>query len=368
MKLTLNITPLNQWLPHQKPLIISGPCSAETEEQVLSTARQIAKLGISNIFRAGIWKPRTRPNAFEGVGAIGLEWLKNVKAETGLITAIEVANAQHVEKALKAGVDILWIGARTTVNPFSVQEIADALTGVDIPVLIKNPVNPDLQLWIGALERVNRAGITKMAAVHRGFHASGNKTFRNQPKWELAIELKMLCPELPIICDPSHICGNTTMLSSVSQKALDLNMNGLMIETHHQPESALSDAGQQITPMALAQLVSELTIREATSPNVMFQNKLEEFRCNIDRSDEEILMAFSQRMAIVKEIGDYKKENGVTILQIERWQKILSTQLQSAEKAGLSKEFIKNLYQLIHDESIRMQTEIMNNQEKGLEI
>jgi chorismate mutase len=367
MKLSLNIIPLSQWAPQGKPLIISGPCSAESEQQVLTTAREIARAGISSVFRAGIWKPRTRPNAFEGVGAEGLNWLKKVKQETGMLTATEVANAFHVEKALEHGVDILWIGARTTVNPFSVQEIADALKGVDIPVLVKNPVNPDLQLWIGALERVNRAGITKLAAVHRGFHSVGSKTFRNLPKWELAIELKMMCPELPIICDPSHICGNTALLSSVSQKALDLNMDGLMIETHCQPIYALSDAGQQITPLELQRLISELTVREASSEDIFFKNKLEEIRNQIDRTDEEILASIAQRMSFVKEIGEYKKENCVTILQLERWQKILENQLQTASRIGLSPDFIKNLYQIIHDESIRMQTEILNNQEEQLE-
>ena len=243
MKLNLNITPMSSWLPDApSPLIISGPCSAESEIQMLSTAKAIAKFQGNNIFRAGIWKPRTRPNAFEGIGSIGLEWLKTVKQETGMLTATEVANAHHVEECLKQGVDILWVGARSTVNPFSVQEIADALKGVDIPVFVKNPVNPDIQLWIGALERINQAGITKLAAIHRGFHSFDTTTFRNAPKWELAIELKTLCPELPQICDPSHICGNTDLIPYISQKALDLDMAGLMIETHIQPKVALSDA------------------------------------------------------------------------------------------------------------------------------
>ncbi|HET6245501.1 MAG: bifunctional 3-deoxy-7-phosphoheptulonate synthase/chorismate mutase type II [Bacteroidetes bacterium] len=364
MKLDLTITPLNSWIAGAgKPLIISGPCSAETENQVLETAKAIAKTGTSTIFRAGIWKPRTRPNAFEGIGVKGLPWLKRVKQETGLLIATEVANAYHVEECLKYGIDMVWIGARTTANPFSVQEIADALKGVDIPVFVKNPIHPDLQLWIGALERINKAGITKLAAIHRGFHSYIEKLYRNTPNWELAIELKMLCPELPLICDPSHICGNTTLLFSVAQKAMDLDMDGLMIESHCAPQTALSDKDQQITPDELLELVSELVIRDASSKNVLFKNKLEELRSQIDNVDEEILLAMAERMIIVKEIGEYKKENSVTILQIKRWNKILKNQLKTAEKTGLSKEFIKDLYLLVHNESIRMQTEIMNRKE-----
>ena len=365
MKLSLNISPIAAWLPSGKgPLIISGPCSAETEEQVLATARGIAATNLSSVFRAGIWKPRTRPNAFEGVGSVGLKWLKRVREETGLLTATEVANAYHVEECLKNGVDILWIGARTTVNPFSVQEIADALKGVDIPVFVKNPIHPDLQLWIGALERVNRAGITKLAAIHRGFHSYDEKYYRNVPNWELIIELKMLCPGLPVICDPSHICGKTSMLSVVAQKAMDMDMNGLMIETHCLPESALSDANQQITPNALSELISGLVIRDASSENPIFKNKLEDLRSRIDETDQEIMYALARRMAIVKQIGAYKRENNVTILQLERWKEILKNQLATADKTGLNKAFVKNIYLLVHKESIRMQTEIMNKNEQ----
>jgi chorismate mutase len=356
MKLKLNISSFLK----EKPLIISGPCSAESEEQVLSTARAIAETGVSTVFRAGVWKPRTRPNAFEGVGEQGLVWLKKVKEETGLLTATEVATASHVEKALKHGIDILWVGARTTVNPFSVQEIADALRGVDIPVLVKNPLHPDLQLWIGALERINNAGINKIAAVHRGFHTFNNKEYRNLPKWELVIELKMLCPDLPIICDPSHICGNTSLIPGVAQKAFDLDMSGLMIETHCRPDKALSDAGQQITPKELQRIISKLVVRKATFNDALFENKLEELRSIIDRSDEDIISAMARRMAIVREIGEYKKEKDITILQLERWQEILKNQLKTGPGIGLDKEFIKKLYLLIHDESIRLQTEVMN--------
>lgn len=362
MQLHLNITPLEKWFPTaEKPLLISGPCSAESELQMLETAHGIAKNFPNNIFRAGIWKPRTRPNAFEGVGNIGLKWMQRVKEETGMLTATEVANAHHVEECLKHGIDILWIGARTTVNPFSVQEIADVLKGVDIPVFIKNPVNPDLQLWIGALERINNAGITKIAAIHRGFHSFEMTPFRNDPKWEIAIELKTLCPSLPLFCDPSHICGNTELLPYIAQKALDLAMNGIMIETHIQPKIALSDAKQQVTPFALAELVSNLAIREITSENLEFKNKLDELRNVINKVDDEILQVMSTRMSVARQIGDYKKDNQVTILQISRWEEILRTRLKNGEMMGLSQNFIKELYQLIHNESIRIQNGVMNH-------
>ena len=273
MVLDLNIVPISNWLPKvDKPYLISGPCSAESESQMLQIAKQISEYFPNNIFRAGIWKPRTRPNSFEGVGDVGLKWMQSVKEETGMLTATEVANAFHVEKCLKHNIDILWIGARTVVNPFSVQEIADALKGTDIPVFIKNPINPDLQLWIGALERINNAGIKKIAAIHRGFHSFEKMPFRNDPKWELVIELKSLCPQLPIFCDPSHICGNTELLPYVAQKALDLAMDGLMIESHFNPKIALSDSKQQITPSLLFELLSNLSLRDLTSENLEFKN------------------------------------------------------------------------------------------------
>jgi chorismate mutase len=316
----LKITPLKDWLPQvKKPLIISGPCSAETEKQVIATAIELAKTNRVNVLRAGIWKPRTRPNTFEGVGEKGLAWLKKAGVETGLPVATEVANAQHVDACLKNGIDILWIGARTTVNPFSVQEIADAVKGVDIPVFVKNPINPDLQLWMGALERINNAGITKIAAIHRGFSSFEKTPFRNAPKWEIAIELKTICPELDIICDPSHIAGNRALLPFIAQKALDLDMNGLMIESHIHPQTALSDASQQITPDALFQMLNELTIRESTSINKEFKSQLESLRTMIDELDEEIIQKMASRMKIAEKIGEYKKENNVTILQVKRW-------------------------------------------------
>lgn len=361
MKLELNISPLSQWLPDSsKPVIVSGPCGAETEEQLLDTARQIAKLNKVSIFRAGVWKPRTRPNSFEGVGSIGLQWLSKVKNETGLLTAVEVANAQHVEEALKNEVDILWIGARTTVNPFSVQEIADALRGTDIPVMIKNPVNPDIQLWIGALERINQAGITKLIAIHRGFYSFGKSIYRNTPQWEIPIQLKTIFPHLPVFCDPSHICGARDLLKGVAQKALDLDMDGLMIECHNDPDNALSDAKQQIKPHDLGELLAQLVCRKSSTNNTEFENQLDELRNRIDKIDEEILIALSKRMDIVEKIGEYKRDNNVTILQIERWKNIIKSRNFYAGTLGLDEDFIKKFIELIHTESIRKQTQVMN--------
>jgi chorismate mutase len=360
-KLDLDIIPLNEWLPGaQRPLIISGPCGAETEEQVMSTAHAIAALDRVAIFRAGIWKPRTRPNSFEGVGSIGLKWLKRVKEETGLLTAVEVANAYHVEEALNSGIDILWIGARTTVNPFSVQEIADAIKGVDIPVMVKNPLHADIQLWIGALERVNNAGVKKLVAIHRGFFSSEKKKYRNAPLWEIPIELKSMCPQLPVICDPSHISGRTDLIPQVSQKALDLDMSGLMIESHINPKVALSDAKQQLTPAQLDELLNGLTLRETTSDNEEFTNHLQQLRRLIDEIDEDMMRTLRKRMEVIEKIGEYKRDNNVTILQIERWLEILQTRTALGESMGLSEDFIKKLCQLLHKESIRKQTDIMN--------
>ena len=361
MKLQLDIQPLNSWFPnYSKPGLIAGPCSAESEEQMLETAKNIAAFYPNSIFRAGIWKPRTRPNTFEGVGDIGLEWMKLVKEQTGLLTATEVATADHVEKCLKAGIDILWIGARTTVNPFSVQAIADALRGVDIPVFVKNPIYPDLQLWLGALERVNSAGIKKLAAIHRGFHSYDNGPFRNSPKWELAIELKATCPELPVFCDPSHIGGTPELIPYLSQKAMDMDMDGLMIETHRNPSVALSDAKQQVTPYELKEIISDLQIRSASIENLELQSKLEELRCIIQKLDNELLELLAKRMAISTQIGEYKRNNNVTILQVTHWKKLIEESFLNAESLGLPKDFVKRLYQLIHDESIRRQTDVMN--------
>ena len=361
MKTELNITPVCSWLKDAKrPLIIAGPCSAESEVQMLSTAKAIESIDNKIIFRAGIWKPRTRPNSFEGMGSMALPWMKRVKEETGMLVSTEVANAQHVEECLKSGIDILWIGARTTVNPFSVQEIADALKEVDIPVFVKNPITPDLQLWLGALERLNQAGITKIAAIHRGFHSHTNTAFRNDPKWEMAIELRTLCPDLPIICDPSHICGNTDLIPYISQKALDLDMHGLMIETHCMPSVAMSDAKQQVTPIQLKELLERLVLRKSRSDNSEFKNRLDELRDSINKTDDELLQLLLARMKVAEQIGEYKKQNNVTILQTNRWESLLNERLMSAEMMGLREDFVRSLYVLIHDESIRKQSEIMN--------
>lgn len=361
LEVKLNITPIQEWFPSfKKPLLFLGPCSAETETQVLSTAQLIAAKFPHAIFRAGIWKPRTRPNTFEGIGDIGLQWMKKVKAETGLLTATEVATAEHVEKCLNAGIDILWIGARTTVNPFSIQEIADALKGVNIPVFVKNPIYTDMQLWAGALERINNAGITKIAAIHRGFHSYDNGPFRNSPNWEIPIELKSICPELPIVCDPSHIAGTPSLIPYIAQKAMDLAMDGLMIETHVNPKVALSDAKQQVTPDELFKIVSDLHIRSESTENVEFQTSLDEFRKHLNKIDNELLELLAKRMSISTKIGEYKRDNNVTILQVDHWKKIIEKGLNLSVQLGLREEFVKGLYQLIHDESIRRQTDVMN--------
>jgi chorismate mutase len=366
MKLNLKLQPLNTWLDTKnEPLLISGPCSAETEEQLLATAHLLAKTGKVSVLRAGIWKPRTRPGEFEGIGSIGLTWLKRAKEETGLPTAVEVANAKHVEEALAAGVDILWVGARSTVNPFTVQEIADALKGVDIPVLVKNPVNPDIQLWIGALERINNAGITKLGAIHRGFSSFEKTAFRNEPMWELAIQLKTLAPELPIINDPSHICGNRELIQYVAQKALDLDMQGLMIESHLDPSVAWTDAKQQVTPAALSELMNLLTLRKPEIKDKDFIDKLADLREHIDKIDDQIIQKIAERMQIVQKIGEYKRDNGVTILQVNRWDQIMNKRSSFASALKLDLNFTGKLLELIHSESIRKQTEIMNDK-KGI--
>ncbi|QJD97166.1 bifunctional 3-deoxy-7-phosphoheptulonate synthase/chorismate mutase type II [Mucilaginibacter robiniae] len=369
MKLDLKIQPLSSWITTKKePLLIAGPCSAETEEQLVATAHLLAKTGRVTALRAGIWKPRTRPGEFEGIGSIGLEWLKRAKAETGLPTAVEVATGKHVEEALKAGVDIFWVGARSTVNPFTVQEIADALKGVDIPVMVKNPVNPDLSLWIGALERINNAGITKLAAIHRGFSSFEKTAFRNEPMWDLAINLKTHAPELPIINDPSHISGNRDLISYVAQKALDLDMQGLMIESHIDPSVAWTDAKQQVTPSALNDLMERLTLRKPEVANTEIKDKLAELRSKIDKIDDLVIQKMAERMQIVEQIGNYKKENGITILQVNRWDEILQNRTNYAKALGLGTDFTEKLLELIHAESIRKQTEIMNKSQGGAPV
>jgi chorismate mutase len=368
MKLNLTIQPLENWLKTEKgPLVIAGPCSAETEDQLVATAHLIAKTGRVSALRAGIWKPRTRPGEFEGIGSIGLKWLSRAKEETGLPTAVEVATAKHVEEALKAGVDILWVGARSTANPFTVQEIADALKGVDVPVMVKNPVNPDLSLWIGALERVNNAGITKLAAIHRGFSSYEKTAFRNEPMWDLAISLKTHVPHLPLINDPSHITGNRDLIPYIAQKALDLDMQGLMIESHIDPTVAWTDAKQQVTPAALLQIIEHLTLRKPEIKGAELNDKLAVLRNEIDKIDDLVIQKMAERMQIVEKIGNYKKENGITILQVNRWDEILNKRTSYARALKLSTEFTEKLLELIHSESIRKQTEIMNHIPDGQE-
>jgi chorismate mutase len=363
MKLNLNIQPLNTWIQAKnEPLLIAGPCSAETEDQLVATAHLLAATGKVTALRAGIWKPR--PGEFEGIGSVGLEWLKRAKEETGLPTTVEVATGKHVEEALKAGVDILWVGARSTVNPFTVQEIADALKGVDVPVMVKNPVNPDLSLWIGALERINNAGITKLAAIHRGFSSFEKTGFRNEPMWDIAINLKTLAPELPIICDPSHITGNRALIGYVSQKALDLDMQGLMIESHIDPSVAWTDAAQQVTPAALAEIIDHLVLRKPDIKNAEVKDALSELRSKIDKIDDLLIQKVAERMQIAEKIGQYKKDNGITILQVNRWDEILQKRTSYAKALKLSPEFTEKLLELLHAESIRRQTEVMNKEEK----
>lgn len=345
---------------YEKPLIISGPCSAESEEQMLNTAKALAKIDAVKIFRAGIWKPRTRPGNFEGVGTKGLKWMQQIKEETGLLTAVEVASPQHVEQCLKHNIDVLWIGARTSVNPFSVQEIAAALKGIDAKIMVKNPVNPEINLWLGVFERLQNIGINKIAAVHRGFYSFEKTIFRNAPIWEIPIELKRRFPSIPIICDPSHIAGDKNLILMIAQRAMDMDMDGLMIESHINPEVALTDANQQISPNELRNILKNLVVRERISDNEEFQSKLLELRLQIDRIDRELINILSERFKTVNEIGNYKKANNITILQIKRWGNIIENRLKLAEQLGLDREFLTKMLKLIHKESIRLQTEIMN--------
>ncbi len=343
-----------------QPLLIAGPCSAETEAQTLATAQGVAALGNIDLFRAGVWKPRTRPGSFEGMGAAALPWLQRVKAEFGLPCCIEVATPRHVEEALKFGIDVLWIGARTTVNPFAVQELADALTGTSVSVMVKNPVNPDVALWAGALERLARAGITDLAAIHRGFSTFAPSKYRNAPTWMLPIELKTRFPHIPLICDPSHIGGRRDLLLPIAQKALDLDYDGLMIETHPDPDHALSDSEQQVTPQRLGEILGELKYRRRSSDNADYNSKAEELRQKMDVADREIIEALARRMALVEELAEYKKENNVKILQLDRWQEIFASRPDWAGRSGVNEKFVADLYKLIHIESIRKQTEVMN--------
>lgn len=342
-------------LLYKKHLIIGGPCSAETEEQVLETAEQLAATQKIDVLRAGIWKPRTRPGSFEGVGVVGLPWLIQARKRTGLPVAIEVATAKQVEDALNFDVDILWVGARTTVNPFSVQEVADALRGAKVPVLIKNPVNADLELWVGAVERISKAGIEHIGLIHRGFSSYANTEYRNAPMWQLAIEMKRRNPHLPIICDPSHICGRRDILQEVAQRAIDLDYNGLMIESHRNPLEAWSDAKQQVTPERLAEMLDAIVWKKETTTEAEFTSALSNMREQINQIDDELLQLLAQRMKIADKIGVFKKENNVTILQTNRWNEILEKAIKKGCEFGLSEEFIIKYLEAVHIESINHQ-------------
>ena len=359
--LSMNIIKIKDWGFHipEGSLLIAGPCSAETEEQLIQTALQLAELPVF-MLRAGIWKPRTRPNSFEGVGEKGLPWLKLAGRTTGLPVCVEVASPEHVELALKYGIDALWIGARSTANPFTVQAIADALKGTDIPVFVKNPVNPDLQLWLGAIERIYNSGIKRIAAIHRGFSVYGQHRYRNYPQWEIPIELRRIFPNIDILCDPSHIGGKRDMIFEISQHAFHLGLEGLMIETHINPDMAWSDAAQQVSPKNLALILDKLQKPQHSSKDPLFINKLENLRTQIDVLDFEILNLLAQRMEMVREIGAYKKENNITVLQIERWAQIFKTRMAKAKEMGAEPAFVEALINAIHQESIRQQTEIVN--------
>jgi chorismate mutase len=345
---------------NKRPLIISGPCSAETEEQVVQTATRLAATGKIDMLRAGIWKPRTKPGMFEGVGTKGLPWLQHAKKTTGLPTTVEVATGKQVQDALTFDVDVLWIGARTTVNPFSVQEVADALRGVDIPVMIKNPINPDLELWSGAVERVARAGVKHIGLIHRGFSSYGNSEYRNAPMWHLAIEMKLKYPELLFINDPSHICGRRDILLDTMQKAIDLDYNGLMIESHIDPDNAWSDAKQQVTPEQLNEMLEKIVWRKEDINSPEFHAALEKLRLQINQLDDELMEILSKRMKIAEQIGNYKRENNITILQTSRWNEIIERAFVKGDKLGLSKEFITKYFDAVHMESISHQRKIMD--------
>ena len=339
----------------KRPFLIAGPCSAETEEQVMATAKQLAANGVK-IMRAGIWKPRTKPGGFEGIGPIGLQWLKKVKKETGMYVSTEVATQKHVYEALKYGVDMLWIGARTTANPFAVQEIAEALQGVDIPVLVKNPVNPDLELWIGALERLSAVGLTKLGAIHRGFSSYDKSVYRNMPQWHIPIELKRRFPDLPIICDPSHIGGRRDLIQPLSQQAMDMGFEGLIIETHCDPTNAWSDAAQQVTPDVLKDIIENLIIRDSKQTT----EDLVDLRKQIDELDQRLLELLSKRMRVSTEIGQYKKEHDIAIVQTDRYDDILKRRIAEAVSMKMNPEFMRVVLEAIHEESVRVQVDLLN--------
>jgi chorismate mutase len=353
---------LNQLKKQAKPVLIAGPCSAETEEQVMDTAIQLKQLGI-DLFRAGIWKPRTRPGSFEGVGTVGLAWLKRVQEELGMTVSTEVANAKHVEECLKHNIDVLWLGARTTANPFAVQEIADALKGVDIPVLVKNPINPDSALWLGAIERLEKSGLTDIGAIHRGVSQFQKSVYRNRPEWQMAIDLKKELPDILLISDPSHIAGNRELIAQVSQIALDLKFDGLMIETHINPDYAWSDAAQQVTPEQLEIIINRLKVKREKPEGIEFES-IEELRNSINYIDKQVIDLLSYRMKVVEGIAAFKKKHNMTIFQEDRWNKLSEKHQQVAQEAALNPKFVDELFKLIHLESINKQTKIINNNEE----
>ena len=353
----LSLIPLNIKGCGQRPFVVAGPCSAETEEQVLSTAKQLAAYGCS-VYRAGVWKPRTKPGGFEGNGEKALPWLQRVKQETGMSVATEVATPEHVESALKYGIDILWVGARTSANPFAMQALADALYGVDIPVFVKNPINPDLELWIGAMERLNQAGVKRLAAIHRGFSSYEKKIYRNAPMWQIPIELRRRVPKLPIICDPSHIGGRRNLIAPLCQQAMDLGFDGLIVETHCSPEEAWSDAAQQVTPKELYKILAQLIIRNEQL-NMEGINGLRE---QIDALDNNLIEILANRMSICRKIGGYKKDHNMTVLQTNRYNEILDKRGAQGTLCGMDSEFVKHVFELIHEESVRQQMEIINKQ------
>ena len=358
----LDLIPATEWgfftLP--RPMVIAGPCSAESLEQVMTTAKELNDVGI-HVFRAGIWKPRTHPGSFEGVGTIGLKWLQQVKRELGMYVCTEVASERHVYECIKFGVDMVWVGARTSANPFLMQEIADALRDTDIPVLVKNPVNPDLDLWIGALERLNQAGVKKLGVIHRGFSSSQKIKYRNDPGWRIAIELRTRFPELPFFADPSHMAGDRQYLAELSQRAMDLGLEGLMIESHCNPSCALSDAKQQITPQELINMLeNDIVVRDSDTDSSDYREGIDQLRAQIDIIDENILSSMKSRMGVSAKIGQYKKEHNIAILQTARWEEVLSGMVSKGKEYGLSEKFLTQVFNAIHEESVRVQNDILS--------
>ncbi|MGI6243224.1 MAG: bifunctional 3-deoxy-7-phosphoheptulonate synthase/chorismate mutase type II [Prevotella sp.] len=351
----LDLKPLNLPSDNERPFVIAGPCSAETEEQVLTTARQLKEKGC-HIFRAGVWKPRTKPGGFEGCGEKALPWLKRVKEETGMLISTEVAKPEHVEQCLKFGLDILWIGARTAANPFAMQDVADSLRGVDIPVFVKNPVNPDLELWIGAMERINQVGVKRMAAIHRGFSSYDKKIYRNLPMWQIPMELHRRIPNLPLICDPSHIGGRRELIAPLCQQAMDMGFDGLIVESHNDPDSAWSDARQQVTPEVLDYILSMLVVRDESCTT----EGIQQLRRQIDDLDNQLLELLAKRMRVCREIGQYKKEHNMTVFQAGRYNEILEKRGEQASLCGISPDSVANIFEMIHQESVRQQLEIIN--------